>query len=189
MKYLLGVLSAEGAPFLWYALAVHSTSVMSPSITWVSPRHVDLKSNDHGDYYAFIAIDRQFKRYRIFSDARFKPRFVHFLAAIEAGVETWMPIEPKKEHGLWQVALDHVDDEPPSVKADNSAPMQLSFKHPRRNFTSMVGTRKQTFIVTDDYSKKADKMTKRLDFSTKSDFLANVVADHLDLCDKMETIC
>jgi hypothetical protein len=176
-------------PFGRYYLTVQPISVMSPSLTWVSPRHVDLKSNDHGDYYAFIAIDRQFKRYRIFSDARFKPRFVHFLAAIEAGVEAWMPIEPKREPGLWQVALDHVDEEPPSVKVSSTTPMQLSFKHPRRNFASMVNTRKQTFIITDDYSKKADRMAKKLDFSTKSDFLANVVADHLDLCDKMEAIC
>jgi len=162
---------------------------MSPSLTWVSPRHVDFKSNDHGEYYAFIAIDRQFKRYRIFSNACHKPRFVHFLAAIEAGVEIWMPIEPKRDPGLWQVALDHVDDEPPSLKADSPVPVQLSFKNPRRNFASMVGTRKQTFVITDDYSKKADKMAKKLEFPTKSDFLANVVADHLDLCDKMESIC
>ena len=100
-----------------------------------------------------------------------------------------MPIEPKRDPGLWQVALDHVDDEPPSVKTNVPSPVQLSFKQPRRNFTSMVGTRKQTFVITDDYSKKADKMAKKLKFPTKSDFLANVVADHLDLCDKMEAIC
>jgi hypothetical protein len=82
-----------------------------------------------------------------------------------------------------------VDDEPPSVKTDSTAPIQLSFKHPRRNFASMTGTKKQTFVITDNYAKKADKMAKKLQFSTKSDFLANVVADHLDLCDKMETIC
>jgi hypothetical protein len=111
------------------------------------------------------------------------------LAAIEAGVEVWMPIEPKRDPGLWQVALDHVDDEPPSVKTDSTAPIQLSFKHPRRNFASMTGTKKQTFVITDNYAKKADKMAKKLQFSTKSDFLANVVADHLDLCDKMEAIC
>lgn len=162
---------------------------MSPTITWVSPRHVDLKSNEHGDYYAFIAIDQQFKRYRIFSDARFKPRFIHFLAAIEARTEIWMPIEPKKDHGFWQVALDYVDDEPPAIRRQDPAPLQLSFKHPRRSFSTMVGTKKQTFVITEDYAKKADKMARSLEFSTKSDFLANVIADHLDLCDKMQSIC
>jgi hypothetical protein len=162
---------------------------MSSSLTWVNPRHVDFRSNDHGEYYAFIAIDRQFKRYRIFSDARFKARFVHFLAAIDAGVELWMPIEPKKEPGLWQLALDHVDDEPPAAPSDDSAPRQLSFAPPRRNFSSKVNSKKQTFTISNDYAQKADIMAKKLKFDTKANYLANVIANHLDLCDTMEAIC
>jgi hypothetical protein len=162
---------------------------MSPSPTWVKPLLFTFHNSQHGGYYAFIAIDQKFNRYRIFSDARFKSWFVHFLAAIEAGAESWMPIEPKKEPGLWQLALDHVDDEPPVVASNDSAPKQLSFTPPRRNFSSKVNSRKQTFVISNDYAKKADEMAKKLQFDTKSNYLANVIANHLDLCDTMETIC
>ena len=163
---------------------------MSPSITWVSPRHVDFKTNVQGDYYAFVAIDRNFKRYRIFSDASLKVRLIHFLAAIEAGAEIWMPIEPKNKPGFWQVALDYVDDEPPAHQAETGKKaIQLSFEPPRRTFSCMVGTKKQSFVITEDYSRKADNLSRKLNFPTKSDFLANVVANYLDLSERMDAIC
>jgi hypothetical protein len=163
---------------------------MSSSITWVSPRHAELKKNEHGQYYAFYAHDQDFKRYRVFSDAQFKPRFIHFLAAIEAGAKIWMPIEPKKDAGLWQIAIEHVDDEPPSFnRKEDSAPAQLSFEPICRSFSTMPVTRKQTFLITEDYAQKASVMAKKLQFPTKSDFLANVIASYLDLCDKMNKIC
>lgn len=163
---------------------------MSPSVTWVIPRHVEFKTNSRSDYYAFYAYDRNYKRYRIFSDIRFKPRFIHFLAAVEAGVEMWMPIEPKGDTGFWQIAIDYVDEEPPTVSQEKAVkPLQLSFEPTRRSFSSMPATKKQTFSITEDYATKADKMAKRLQYSTKSDYLANVVANHLDLCDQMDAIC
>lgn len=100
-----------------------------------------------------------------------------------------MPIEPKKESGLWQIALEHVDDEPPVSREDKERrPMQLSFEPVRRTFSSMSAVKKQSFLITEDYAEKATTMSRKLQFPTKSDFLANVVANHLDLCDKMNEI-
>ncbi len=166
-------------------------SDMSSSTVWVVPYIVELKTNRQGkDYYAFVAVDENFRRYRVFSDASCKGRLVHFIAAIEANAKVWMPILPKKDPGLWYVSLDEVDDEPPlDITISEKKPIQLSFEPSRRNFVAMGAKKKQSFVITDDYAKKADCMTKRLQFDTKSDFLANIVANQLDMYEKMDAIC
>jgi hypothetical protein len=181
----------SGALFTVNSQSSLPTPDMATSTIWVVPRMVELKTNKQGnEYYAFIAIDKNFKRYRVFSDACFKGRLIHFISAIEANVQVWMPILPKKDPGLWYVSLDEVDDEPPvNMVESEKKPIQLSFESSRRNFVAIGANKKQTFVITDDYAKKADHMTKRLQFDTKSNFLANIVANQLDMYEKMDAIC
>ena len=170
--------------------SVSAVSAKNAPVLWVRPLYAERKSGSQGPFYVIHATDQQYTTsYRVYCDDRIKGSIVRFLAAIDAKVETWMPIEPKNKEGCWRVCLGEIDAAPPAaITRNQQLSLPLSFEK-RRNFSCMQHTKKQTFTITEDYAAKVDKLVTRFGYLTKSDYIANVIANHADLCDQMDAIC
>jgi hypothetical protein len=160
----------------------------SQATLWVEAQSYDKrKSASGGSFFLILATDEKCNRYRIYCDERFEDMIVHFLVAMNKGIKKMIPIEPRKNNKkTWYVALDAVDETPPTCSAFESA-QQLSIPPAAHVSTPNASMKKESFRIDCGNASKASFLAKRLGVN-KSKFYADVIGAYIKVQEQADLI-